>query len=91
MKITEIKLRRLCDHDKMKAVFSVTFDNELAVHDIRIIEHDGKRFIAMPSRKNKDGSYSDYVHPVTRGLRDELEQLILNEYCSLSGSQNPQN
>ena len=95
MKITDIKIRRLYDRDKMKAVCSVTFDGELVVHDIKVIENDGKTFIAMPSRRSKEGFFSDIVHPITQPLTkviktaappcpmrlSELFDLISNKIC----------
>ena len=80
MKITDIKIRRLYDRDKMKAVCSVTFDGELVVHDIKVIENDGKTFIAMPSRKAADGDYRDIAHPINSGTRDMIQKVILEKY-----------
>lgn len=82
MKITDIKIRRLYDHEKMKAVCSVTFDGEFVVHDIKIIENDGKMFVAMPSRRSREGMFSDIVHPITQEFRSYLEDEILTEYRS---------
>ena len=83
MKITDIKIRRLYDNEKMKAVCSVTFDGELVVHDIKIIENDGKTFVAMPSRRSREGVFSDIVHPINTELRIYLEDEVLTEYRSL--------
>lgn len=80
MHITDVRIRRLCDHEKMKAVFSVTFDNMLVIHDVKVIENEDKTFIAMPSRKTKDGAYVDIVHPITGGLREEIEKSVLDVY-----------
>ena len=80
MKITEIKIRRLYDREKMKAVCSVTFDGELAVHDIKVIENEGKTFIAMPSRRSNEGFFSDIVHPITQSMRTYLESEVLTAY-----------
>lgn len=80
MEITNITIRKLCDNDKMKAVCSVTFDDMLVVHDIKVIECESKRFIAMPSKKGKLGQYSDIVHPITKELRSKLESSVLAEY-----------
>ena len=82
MKITDIKIRRLYDRDKMKAVCSVTFDGELVVHDIKVIENDGKTFIAMPSRRSKEGFFSDIVHPITQQMRTYIESEVLTAYKS---------
>ncbi|MBE6896236.1 MAG: septation regulator SpoVG [Ruminococcaceae bacterium] len=80
MKITDIKIRKITDNEKMKAVCSVTFDDELVVHDIKVIENDGKTFIAMPSKRFKEGSFSDIVHPISQTVRTYLEKEILAVY-----------
>ena len=64
----------------MKAVVSVTFDNQFAVHDIKVIYANEKFFIVMPSRKNPDGSYRDIAHPIHAEFRAELEKAVLKEY-----------
>ncbi|MBO7302882.1 MAG: SpoVG family protein, partial [Clostridia bacterium] len=63
MQITDIKIRKFFDDGPMKAIASVTFDNQLAVHDLKVINDREKLFIVMPSRKNPDGTYRDIVHP----------------------------
>lgn len=80
MKITDIKIRKHFDEGPMKAVVSVTFDDQLAVHDVKIIYAREKYFIVMPSRKNPDGSYRDIVHPINAAFRAELEECVLKEY-----------
>ena len=64
----------------MKAIVSVTFDNQLALHDIKVINARDKFFIVMPSRKNPDGTYRDIVHPINAEFRSELEQKIIEVY-----------
>ena len=80
MQITDIKIRKLFDEGPMKAVVSVTFDNQLAVHDVKIIYAREKYFIVMPSRKNPDGTYRDIVHPINAEFRALLEEKVLAEY-----------
>lgn len=80
MKITDIRFRKTPDPGRMRAVVSVTFDNEFAVHDIKVIEGDGKCFLAMPSRKSTDGSYRDICHPVTVDAREQLENEVIEKY-----------
>lgn len=81
MEITDIKVRKLFhDESPMKAIVSVTFDNQLAVHDIKVIYARDKFFIVMPSRKNPDGTYRDIVHPINAQFRATLEEQILGEY-----------
>ena len=81
MQITDIKIRKTFDDDgPTKAVVSVTFDHQLALHDIKVINTKGKYFIVMPSRKNPDGTYRDIAHPINADFRQLLESSVLNEY-----------
>lgn len=80
MEITDIRIRRMNAEGKMKAVVSVTFDDALVVHDIKIIEGQEKMFIAMPSRKAADGEYKDIAHPINAQMREKLQTAILEKY-----------
>ena len=80
MKITDIKIRKAFENGPMKAVVSVTFDNQFAVHDIKVIFANDKFFIVMPSRKNADGTYRDIAHPINSEFRAEMEREILARY-----------
>ena len=80
MQITDIKVRKLFDEGPMKAVVSVTFDGQLAVHDIKVINARDKFFIVMPSRKNPDESYRDIVHPINAQFRGMLESSVIAAY-----------
>lgn len=81
MKITDVKVRKLfSDAEPMKAIVSVTFDGQLALHDIKVIYAREKLFIVMPSRKNPDGTYRDIVHPINAEFRAELETAVLDAY-----------
>ena len=80
MEITDIKVRKLFDEGPMKAIVSVTFDAQLAVHDIKVINARDKFFIVMPSRKNPDETYRDIVHPINASFRLKLEQAVINAY-----------
>jgi len=80
MKITDIKVRKVSQEGKMKAVISVTFDDSFVIHDIKVIEGKEKLFAAMPSRKVADGTYRDIVHPITSEMREELQNAILEKY-----------
>jgi len=81
MNITDVKIRKLFDGEEpMKAIVSVTFDNQIALHDIKVIYAREKLFIVMPSRKNPDGTYRDIVHPINADFRAYLEETVLNEY-----------
>jgi stage V sporulation protein G len=80
MKITDIKIRKFFDEGPMKAVASVTFDDCLAVHDVKVIYAKDRYFIVMPSRKNPDGTYRDIVHPINSDFRRELEESVIDAY-----------
>jgi len=80
MEITDIKVRKLFEDGPMRAIVSVTFDGQLALHDIKVINVRDKHFIVMPSRKNPDGTYRDIVHPINAEFRAELEESVLKAY-----------
>ncbi len=80
MQITDIKVRKLFDEGPMKAVVSVTFDSQLAVHDIKVIHARDRFFIVMPSRKNPDDTYRDIVHPINAQFRATLEDAVIAAY-----------
>lgn len=80
MQITDIKVRKLFDEGPMKAIVSVTFDGQLAVHDIKVINAREKLFIVMPSRKNPDETYRDIVHPINAQFRGMLEEEVISAY-----------
>ena len=80
MQITDVKVRKLFDEGPMKAIVSVTFDGQLAVHDIKVINARDKYFIVMPSRKNPDDTYRDIVHPINSQFRAALEKAVIEAY-----------
>lgn len=82
MDITDIRVRKISLDSKMKAVVSVTFDNSLVIHDIKVIEGSDKLFVAMPSRKTPEGEFKDIAHPINAQMRDRLEQEIMKKYQS---------
>ena len=80
MQITDVRIRKVEKDGKMKAVVSITIDEEFVVHDIKIIEGEKGLFIAMPSRKAADGEYRDIAHPINSDTRDRIQKLILEKY-----------
>ena len=80
MQITDVRIRRVEKEGKMKAVVSITIDEEFVVHDIKIIEGEKGLFIAMPSRKAADGEYRDIAHPINSGTRERIQKLTLEKY-----------
>jgi stage V sporulation protein G len=80
MTITDVRVRKVAKDGKMKAVVSITLDDEFVVHDIKVIEGEKGLFIAMPSRKASDGEYRDIAHPINSETRERIQQIILDEY-----------
>lgn len=80
MKITDVRVRKVAKEGKMRAVVSITIDDEFVVHDIKVIEGEKGLFIAMPSRKASDGEYRDIAHPINSDTRDMIQKLILKAY-----------
>ena len=80
MKITDVRIRRIAKEGKMKAIVSITLDDEFVVHDIKVIEGEKGLFIAMPSRKTTTGEYRDIAHPINSQTREQIQDIILKEY-----------
>ena len=80
MQITDVRVRKVTKEGKMKAVVSITLDNEFVVHDIKVIEGEKGLFIAMPSRKAADGEYRDVAHPINSETRDRIQKIIMEKY-----------
>ena len=80
MQITDVRVRRVAKEGKLKAVASITLDEEFVVHDIKAIEGEKGLFIAMPSKKSADGEYRDIAHPINSGTRENMQNLILAKY-----------
>lgn len=80
MTITDVRIRKITAEGKMKAIVSITFDNEFVVHDIKIIEGQNGLFIAMPSRKTPDGEFKDIAHPINTDTREKIQSSILKAY-----------
>lgn len=80
MQITDVRVRKVAKEGKMKAVVSITLDDEFVVHDIKVFEGEKGYFIAMPSRKSSDGEYRDIAHPINSETRERIQSLILDKY-----------
>ena len=80
MQITDIRVRKITKEGKLKAVASITIDNEFVVHDIKVIDGEKGLFIAMPSKKSADGEYRDIAHPINSSTRDSIQNRILEAY-----------
>ncbi len=80
MQITDVRVRKITKEGKMKAVVSITLENEFVVHDIKVIEGEKGLFIAMPSKKTGDGEYRDVAHPINASTREMVQKIILESY-----------
>lgn len=80
MNITDVRIRKIAKEGKMKAIVSITLDDEFVVHDIKVIEGEKGLFIAMPSRKTATGEYRDIAHPINSQTREQIQEIILKEY-----------
>ena len=80
MQSTDVRVRKIEKEGKMKAIVSITMDNEFVIHDIKVIEGEKGLFIAMPSRKAADGEYRDIAHPINSATRDMIQSVILSKY-----------
>ncbi|WP_296063575.1 septation regulator SpoVG [uncultured Mediterraneibacter sp.] len=80
MQITDVRVRKVAKEGKLKAVVSITIDDEFVVHDIKVIEGEKGLFIAMPSKKAMDGEYRDIAHPINSGTRGKIQSTILRRY-----------
>ncbi len=89
MNISDIRIRKILQDGRLRAVVSVTVDNSLAVHDIKIVQGDDRLFVAMPSRRDETGVYRDIVHPISPNVRKDIETRIIAAYEEhLSAQQN---
>ena len=80
MKITDVRLKKVDGHNRLKAIASVTIDDCFVIHELRIIDGDNGLFIAMPSRKLPEGEFKDIAHPINAETREQLEKAIIDEY-----------
>lgn len=80
MQITDVRVRKITKEGKMKAVVSITLDDEFVVHDIKVIEGEKGLFIAMPSKKSADGEHRDIAHPISSSVRERIQRTILESY-----------
>ena len=80
MQITDVRVRKVAKEGKLKAVVSITMDEEFVVHDIKVSEGEKGLFIAMPSKKAVDGEYRDIAHPINSETREKIQSIILENY-----------
>ena len=89
MEITDVRLRKVNSENRMKAVASVTFDNEFVIHDIKVIESQNGLFMAMPSKKTPNGEFKDIAHPINKETREKIQNAILEAYENAEDSEEP--
>lgn len=82
MEVTDVRLRRVSTEGKMRAIASITFDDEFVVHDVRIIDGNNGLFVAMPSKRTSDGEFRDIAHPINSKTREKIQNAVLKEYAS---------
>lgn len=87
MNITDVRIRKLTDVGKMKAIVSVTFDDAIVIHDIKIIQGNDSLFIAMPSRRLPNGEFRDVAHPINAEARAEIEKIVFEKYKELENEE----
>lgn len=80
MEVTEVRIRRIANEGKMKAIASVTLDGEFVVHDVKVVEGQKGLFVAMPSRKMADGAFRDVAHPITPAFRERIQKAVLARF-----------
>lgn len=80
MEVTEVRLRRVNTEGRMRAIASITFDQEFVVHDIRVIDGNNGLFVAMPSKRTPDGEFRDIAHPINSNTRAKIQEAVLEEF-----------
>lgn len=80
MEISDIKIRKTMHEGRLRAVVSITIDNAIAIHDIKLVQGDERMFVAMPSRREDSGIFRDIIHPISSNIREEIEEKILDAY-----------
>ena len=90
MQVTDVRIRKIAKEGKMKAIVSITLDEEFVIHDIKVIEGEKGLFIAMPSRRAGDGEYRDIAHPINSNTREKVQNIILEKYAAVLDEDSPQ-
>lgn len=89
MEVTDVRLRRVNTEGRMRAIASITLDNEFVVHDIRVIDGNNGLFVAMPSKRTPDGEFRDIAHPINSDTRTKLQDVVLAEYHRIGEVEEP--
>lgn len=86
MTVSDVRIRRMVQDGRLRAVVSITLDNCIAVHDIRLVQGDDRLFVAMPSRRDDEGRYRDIIHPINSDIRNQIEDRIIEAYQSIESA-----
>ncbi|MBP3922923.1 MAG: septation regulator SpoVG [Ruminiclostridium sp.] len=86
MTVSDVRIRRTVQDGRLRAVVSITLDNCIAVHDIRLVQGDDRLFVAMPSRRDDEGRYRDIIHPINSDIRNQIEDRIIEAYQSIESA-----
>lgn len=87
MRVTDVRIRKMNNEGKMKAIVSITLDDQFVVHDVRVIEGNNGLFVAMPSKRTPDGEFKDIAHPITSGARESIQLAVLTAYTTELGKE----
>lgn len=91
LEVTDVRLRRVSTEGKMRAIASITFDEEFVVHDVRVIDGNNGLFVAMPSKRTSDGEFRDIAHPINSKMREKIQVAVLKEYESQEAEEAEEN
>ncbi len=80
MNITDVRVRKISTEGRMKAIVSITLDDEFVIHDVRVVEGNSGLFVAMPSRKTPSGEFRDIAHPINSATREKIQSIVLEAY-----------
>ena len=86
MTVSDVRIRKTVQDGRLRAVVSITLDNCIAVHDIRLVQGDDRLFVAMPSRRDDEGRYRDIIHPINSDIRNQIEDRIIEAYQSIESA-----
>ena len=89
MEVTDVRLRKVQTDGRMRAIASITLDDEFVVHDIRVIDGNTGLFVAMPSKRTPDGEFRDIAHPINSGTRNKIQEIVLAAYYATSDEEQP--
>jgi len=87
LRVTDVRIRKMNNEGKMKAIVSITLDDQFVVHDVRVIEGNNGLFVAMPSKRTPDGEFKDIAHPITSGARESIQLAVLTAYTTELGKE----